>query len=290
MNDLIYRYYQIRYSVFDNLIKLLEIDYPNYLSENNLDLYKSYSLENYTDFYLMKKSNGKIICINPQSNIYDINQFHPSQLSMMRIQFKSFPNYDWSNKNISNITNEYIDGMKIHLREIITEIIFEINQSEFNKLTPKHDYELKLVIDDNIKRSDTLTFKDYCVQNIKYYLQEIDISCTKINKIKIIKQMFDFIFINNDFLIKQTIFADTMIDKLIEIDNDIYNLFFTILNQNQNQEKYLETYRELLSVTLNFISSINRCKLKIINEIHTDKAKELFRSVPFIILSQVEEK
>jgi len=57
----------------------------------------------------MKKSNGKIICISPQSNIYDINQFHPSQLSMMRIQFKSFPNYDWSNKNILNITNEYID-------------------------------------------------------------------------------------------------------------------------------------------------------------------------------------
>ena len=65
MNDLIYRYYQIRYSVFDNLIKLLEIDYPNYLSENNLDLYKSYKPENYTEFFLMKKSNGKIICISP---------------------------------------------------------------------------------------------------------------------------------------------------------------------------------------------------------------------------------
>lgn len=310
MNDLIYRYYQIRYSVFDNLIKLLEIDYPNYLSENNLDLYKSYKPENYTEFFLMKKSNGKIICISPQSNIYDINQFHPSQLSMMRIQFKSFPNYDWSNKNILDITNEYIDGMKIHLREIINEIISEINQSEtnqseinqseinqfetnqsetnqstINKSTPKHDYELKLIINEKIKRSQVSTYDGYCIQNIKDYLLDIDMCCNKLTRINIAIQIFDFIFINIDFLIKHQKFANTMIDKLIEMDNDIYGMFFSFLNIDKDSESYYEYLR----IVLNFISALNRCKLKIIKDIQTDKSKELFRSAPFIIPSQVEE-
>jgi hypothetical protein len=276
MSYLIATYYKIRHGMFFNLIKLHNIDYPDYLTRDNLKKYSQYNIGDYSDFYIMKRPNGKFICISPLSNIYEIDNFHPCQLSMMKIQFKSFSNTDWtwSDKHINDITDDYISNMILHSKNVINEIIINFTDQQYNA---KHIYELKLNFEEVIKKSET-SYKDYCVSNIKHFLSKTDSTRGKFNRIKAIKEMYNFLSVNIDFLQEQTKFADTVINKSIEMDNDIHGILIELLQLNPNTDEFSYS----LNSVMTFISSIVRCKLQIINILPYEKTKKLFNSYPFI--------
>jgi hypothetical protein len=270
--NLIKMYYIMRFSCLNNLIRLYNIDYPNYLNIDNLKEYDDYDIEKYTDFKITKKPDGKIICISQQSEIFDISTFHPCQLSMMRINIISFCNMTWPDSK-SYITCDYLDMLSSNIEKILKEIISQIQPSNTQI---KHKYELKnnMLYDLNTTNQDN---KTYCVNIIKKILFDTEKASGKFNKTKYVRKMFEFLYSNIDFLMAQEKFTKTMIAKIVELEKEKYNLFSSILDSIPLSSQYIEQ----LSCTTNYVSSIERATIKFIKCLPYDFIADLLYIIPF---------
>ena len=275
MEELKQKYYTLRFSSLNNLLRLFTNDYTNYLTKENIILYEAYKLEQYTDFKITKCPNGKIMCTNKQISFTDISNFHESQIFMMKINFSSFSNFNWSNNMIIHISEEYINNMIINIINVLKNIIPKINNHNAQIV---HHFDF--INNAPINKTNTTIYDNYCVENIRYLLHQSQITIVKLKKMNIIIQLFDFIYVNIDFLKKHNVFLKTIITKIIEINKSTYDVFIDISNYNSPSI----SFNELLNTTHNFISSIERIKICLIRKFPHDIIINILNVEPFVIL------
>jgi hypothetical protein len=179
------------------LSKLLNIDKYKCLLNKE---YAKYNPELFIDFTIIKHNN-KIYCLSPFGELIDIKMFHFSQLSLMKIYYKSF------NPDIINDIDIF--------KPIIDEIYINIDQDIYYKQTNEY------LLTDNIKLSKCEDKYTYCIRNIQKYLSNIKKSICINENIKEIRNMYTFIYNNYYYIKDKDNFIKTVIDKMYEIDDNI---------------------------------------------------------------------
>lgn len=217
------KFISLRYGAFKDICSILSIDYNQTTVCDVNDI-------SYICFHIVKRQTNKIICISQQSSIFDISQFHPSQIANMKIHYKSF-NTEFNFNPTSNkmITSEYIDELCVVIKNIILEIMHNLNSSSCEK---KHVYEDKMRDIWHFKKSDDDSCKGYFNPNVTYYLQLVDEVPTTIQKIGNVNNLFNFINYNLDYLTEPSAFVITIMKKFIEIKRDVNNAIYNIINAN----------------------------------------------------------
>lgn len=222
MNTLCNEFISLRYGTFKNICDMLSIVYSQSLKCDVDDI-------SYICFHLVKRQNNKIICIGPDASIYDISQFHPSQIANMRIHYKSFnTEFNFNPISIKMINSEYINELRAIIKNIILEIIHNLNPFDYEK---KHIYEDKMPNVVQFKKNDDdKLYEGYFSKNVQYYLNKIEESHNKIQKIKHANSVFNFINYNLDCITEHHKFAVTVMKKIIEIKGDVNDMMYNIIN------------------------------------------------------------
>lgn len=223
MSALYNEFVSLRYGTFKNVCNILSIDY--YRSLDHIDDI------NYICFHIVKRQDNKIICMSPQSSIFDISQFHPLQITNMKIHYKSF-NKEFNFNPISNnmITLEYISELRVVIKNIILEIIHNLNTFDYKEI---HVYEDKIPnIIQFIKNNDNDSFEGYFCKNVRYYIDKVEESQNKIQRIKLTNSLFNFVNYNLEYIDipEYHKFATVFMKKVIEIKKNVKDELCNIFN------------------------------------------------------------
>jgi hypothetical protein len=244
-------YYKLRYGNINELYNLLNLTYVNYLSKPIIEYHK-YNIDQFSDFNIIKRpQNLSIICISPSSQIIDIKLLHPSQILLMRINYKSFINeFDFDQ---TNTDDNYIENLTKHLVDIMEQIKTYMEQNIVNQSIIPIMPDLKYLETEIYPRSSFLTNNEYCVANLKDYILQTDNAIGKINKIKCALNTFNFLYTNFQFVVEHNNFSKVVYKKIKELELE---LDYDIIKQNMkelniNQQKYnINSYLRLKSTLL----------------------------------------
>lgn len=221
MNTLCDEFVSLRYGSFKNICKILSIDYDQTqeCDVNNIS---------YICFHIIKRRTNEIVCISPQSSMFNISRFHPSQIANMKVHYKSFDT-EFNFNPISNnmITSEYIDKLRAVIKNVILEIIHNLNPSNCGK---KHIYEDKMPSVAHFKKNDDDSYEDYFVNNVVYYIKEINALPKKIQKVKNANNLLNFINYNLDYLTENNNFVITTMKKIIEFKESVNDMIHNIIS------------------------------------------------------------
>lgn len=228
---------------------LLNIDKYKCLSNKE---YAKYNPELFMDFTIIKHNN-KIYCLTPFAELVNIKEFHFSQLSLMKIHYKSF------NSDIIIDNNPFSENNNIDIIiPIIDEIYNNINKDIYYKQTNEY------LLIENIKLSECEDKNYYCVINIRNYLNHVQKTFCRNEKMIIVKNMYNFLYNNYDFIKNKEEFKITLINKMYEIDNEIKEYKYYEEELINNSNKCILSF-----IRLGYLLYINDC-------IEYDKFIELF--------------
>lgn len=265
-------YYKLRYGNINELYNLLNLTYVNYLSKPIIDYHK-YNIDQFSDFNIIKRpQNLSIICISPSSQIIDIKLLHPSQILLMRINYKSFINeFDFDQ---TNTDDNYIENLTKHLVDIMEQIKTYMEQNIVNQSIIPIMPNLKYLETEIYPRSSFLTNKEYCVANLKDYILQTDNAIGKINKIKCALNTFNFLYTNFQFVVEHNNFSKVVYKKIkeLELELDYDSIKQNMKEWNINEQKYnINSYLRLKSTLLR-VKNMFMIKLSddMVNEICTD--------------------
>lgn len=91
--------------------------------------------------------------------------------------------------------------------------------------------------------------RKYCINQIKKFLHNNEISIHKTDKIVIVTQLFDFLITHKYFLFENNTFCDTIISKLYEFDEEHGDIF--------DSQKYMRLLFPKLFVNDMTINNVN---------------------------------
>ena len=231
--DFLVHYLKIRFSYLLELCK-----YENHDLFNNIQIDNN-NIHNYNELFLeyeiIKTNNNKIVCINKEFEIKDINEFSLNQIAMMRIKYNSFGIELRDNKN-DNITQEYVDNLKNDVIKILNEIRdYHKNSNIFNLTKTKISYTNKPKYDDNIN----------ITSNYYNYMEILEDTFGLVNRMKPLSDVYIYLYnifddmILNDF--KKKIYKDMDKERL-----DLINRVYYLLNDKQLDNKDIEIINKYL--------------------------------------------
>jgi len=270
----------------DNNYNKLVDDY-NKVSEtyinNNEEIIK-YKIDCLTDYVIMKKSNGDVICFG-QNNIFNINDLMPCQIYFMRINYKTFEDlfidYDINinplNKN--EITNEYMVKFKSMAKNVISYIISKLNYEkkyEDIQIIIKEKIKINFPYEENIYPTDKKLInelqinseeeKKYWMDSIKFYLKKMEKQKGLQNKINYSNNIFNF---NHKYIhctIPNKNFLVTIVNKINELKNNFYSTIYNYIIDNEIIS--LEVYMQI-QLCLYAYNSCNRVHILLNDGIET---------------------
>jgi hypothetical protein len=228
------QYIKLRYGTFNQLCKICLIDTkPDYLDKSLLIRSIELKIDEYTEYRIFKRpSTNSIICLSPDSKIYDLTSFHPAQISLMKIQYNTFePDFVFDPVSIDQINTSYIFGMMLKIRDICVNIISNLNPDSTQII---HINTFNEPFYELIELKDCDNYSNYYYHNIKHCLDmnfDLETSYCIIN---IIKNAFTFVHFNFAFLVSQHKFYKAIIHKIIEFE----------LATKQLLEKSIKTKKE----------------------------------------------
>jgi hypothetical protein len=272
---------QIYDKIDDNYNKL--IDNYNKVSEtyinNNEEIIK-YKIDCLSDYVIMKKSNGDVICFG-QNNIFNINDLVPCQIYFMRINYKTFEDL-FTNKDINinpssknEITNEYMVKFKSMSKVIISYIISKLNYEK------KYE-DIQMMIKEKIKISfpykeviyptnkklvyelqiNSEEEKEYWMNSIKFYLKEMEEQKGIQNKINYSTNIFNFNHKYIHCIIPHKKFLETIMKKINELKKDFYKTIYNYITKNEIITSEIYTQIQLCLYAYN---SCNRVQILLNN-------------------------
>lgn len=218
MNENIIKYLNIRFTYLIELCYIVKHDLYNYilLNHDNIKDYDEILLE-----YEIIKSNNKIVCMNKDFKIIDINKLSLNQIGMMRIKYNSFGIILSDKKD--DITNEYLDKLKEDIKKIIDEIKdYHNNEKEYNELDKEMTYSIDYLEKDRNK--------NYIVSNIRYYMDKFDNSSVLHERVKILANIYIFIY-NNFENMEIKSYKPFIRSVYNQRDKNIFQIYENIYNQ-----------------------------------------------------------
>ena len=267
MNLIIIDYIKIRLSYLMELCKILNNDMFNLVSINHDNV------NDYDEIFLLYdivKSNNKIVCINKDFKIFDINQFSLNQIALMKIKYSSF-GINFPNDN-NHLTDVYLNNLKENLNIIVNQIRnYHTNTIKNEKINKDQ------IFIDNMYFNDKSKLDKYFMINIKYYLSKFDDSINIYDKMKLLYKIYSFVYNMFNFAVllsdkfKKTIFSQidcNRIQTFCVIYNDIYNnkynLNIDIIDRYNKilimvKILYIKNYtKDILESYINEINYINK--------------------------------
>lgn len=241
MNDNIIEYMKIRLTYLIELCYIVNHNMFNgiLLNHDNIKDYNEILLE----YEIIKTDNNKIVCMNKDFKIIDINKLSLNQIGLMRIKYNKFNVIFPNNKN--DLTTEYIIKIKEDIRKIIDEIKeYHKNSIEYDKINKEISYTI-----DYIEKNKT---HKYIPTNIKYYMDKFDNAYNLDEKTKILSNIYTFIYNNFDNMKTERFkhFLDTVYNQLhknrSQILINIHNNIDTHIIEDKKidfKNKYLIIFR-----------------------------------------------
>lgn len=228
--EFLVHYLKIRFSYLLELCKYLNHDLFNniQLDHDNIHNYNELFLE-----YEIIKTNNKIVCINREFEIKDLNEFSLNQIAMMRVKYNSF-SIELRDKN-SDITQEYVDNLKNEVIKIFNEIRDYHKPSLFNLTKTKISYTNKPKYDDNIN----------ITSNYYNYIEILEDTFGLVNRMIPLSDVYIYLYnmfddiILNDF--KKKIYKNMDKERL-----DLINRVYYLLNDKQLDNKDIEIINKYL--------------------------------------------
>jgi hypothetical protein len=289
--DYVKSFIDLNFSYFKKLCDITEIKLDNiekYISDKSNII--KYKLDCLTDYIIFAQTNGTILCIG-QNNIFNITELHPCQIYYMRINYKSFTPlikktksnnlFEFNPSNKNQITVEYLDELKIIIKQIIIIILDKLN---FNIIYD--DIKLKLKKINNTFIYDEILYpnnknivtefkinspleKDYWIKTVKYFIDKINNGGSIIDKVQIIKNIYN---INHKYIhiIKNMNISMILYNKIDELKIDLYNIIYDYiynLDGTMSLEKINELYANI-NICLSCYNSFTR--YLIIGNYYTD--------------------
>ena len=271
--NLLKEFNDLKYGYFIKLCQLLDINYENYVDPINMLKYEEYNVGEFVDFHIIKH-NGKIMCINHEPTIVDIKNFHPCQISLMKIFYKSFDNnFDYTPTSSKLITKKYLRALKENAKQIIEEIIQSINFEDNNN----YQYKSTVSYKKEYERTEFETDMQYYIKNMRFFLNKTENDMT--NKVTNITNTYLFAHYNLDIMRDEQKYNNTVAKHIVEVNNDVKNklikdvFYSTHIDYNKTTGYTLNNYIKLLNI-------IVKLKYKLIfKNIQRD---ELLKTDPFV--------
>jgi hypothetical protein len=227
MDPIITEYLKIRLSHMLELCKIINNDLFNFETINH-DNVKNYD-EILLKYDIIKSNNNKFVCIDDNLKIIDLNEFSLNQIGLMKIKYSSFNIIFPDNKN--DLTQDYIDKLKLDLNNIINQIRnYHTNTKTYDKL----NYELPYV--NNLTLTDKSDLNKYLNTNIQEYLFLTERTHGMINKIKVVSDIYSLIYnifdvVNKSKQFKKISYGQINRNRIQTISILYYNIYNNSINK-----------------------------------------------------------
>ena len=277
-DPLILSYLCTRYGFFKQICDQIDIELPiKYFYNYTLDEIAKYKIDCLTDYVIYMQSNENIICINQNypHNMFNINDLMPCQIIYMRIHFLSFQQLFISSDidivnllNLSSykdITNEYITNLKINIKIIIQFILSKLNYNKTdNDIKPILSKITTILYPNELLSMNNEEFilnseeeKKNWIGTIKKYLSFSFEPHEKLQKIKNIKYLYNFIHKYIHITIKNKNFLETNLNKINDLLKAVNETIYTNIKLLSNTNSQNNINLEFNSNILICLSAIN---------------------------------